>query len=42
MAPNLARYLAKAILISIPALLGDALCRLCKLVGAECAGINRR
>src|ERR1700738_738250 len=39
MIPNLARYLNKTVLVSIPALFGDALCRPYKLLGAELNGL---
>jgi hypothetical protein len=39
MVPNLARYLNKSILVSIPALFEDPLCRRCRLVGAEITGL---
>ena len=39
MLPNLARYLNKTILVSIPALFDDALCRPYKLLGAEITGL---
>src|SRR5579864_7634433 len=39
MQPNLARYLNKTVLVSIPALFDDALCRPYKLLGAEITGL---
>jgi|SRR5450759_3705665 hypothetical protein len=39
MLPNLARYLNKTILVSIPAVFADALCRPCTLLGAEINGL---
>jgi hypothetical protein len=39
MAPNLAQYLNKTILVSIPALFEDAACRPCKLIAAELNGL---
>lgn len=36
---NLARYLNKTILVSIPALFEDPLCRPCTLLGAEITGL---
>jgi hypothetical protein len=39
MPPNLARYLNKTVLVSIPALFDDGLCRPYTLVGAELTGL---
>jgi hypothetical protein len=39
MQPNLARYQNKTILVSIPALFEDAVCRPYKLLGAEINGL---
>jgi hypothetical protein len=39
MIPNLARYLNKTILVSIPALFDDPVCRPCTLLGAEINGL---
>jgi|SRR5271157_4841553 len=39
MPPNLARYLNRTILVCIPALFDDPLCRPCTLLGAEINGL---
>lgn len=39
MTPNLTQYLGKSILVSIPALFDDCVCRACTLVGIEFQGL---